>query len=1373
MTSRDTPPGAEPNVSARPPAITGRFVVERKIGKGGMAQVYAVQELKTGRQLALKRLQALGDPNKQRRSVELFEREFYTLAHLKHPRVVEVYDYGVAEDGPFYTMELLDGGGLEQLSPLPWRQAASVARDIASVLSLVHARLLVYRDLNPRNVRCTAEGTAKLIDFGALCAMGQSHQLVGTPAYCAPEMLDMQPLDARTDLYALGATLYFMLTGRHAYPARSFDQLRQYWVAEPRTPRQLVPQVPPALDALVMHLLHPDPSVRPASAAEVAEQLLVIEGRTCDDLALYGAAYLTTPTLVGREPVLTRVRRRVARARDRRGGAMLFEGPPGVGRSRLLAACLLEAKLLGALALRADAQDARSDWGVLRALCSQLLLLAGDLTRRAAGSERELLARALPELAETPAADSGSQPPPDGSLRAGLLSAVRTWLCAIAAERPLIIAIDDLHAIDEPSSAALALLIHSLKDQRVLVIGSVPSSSLQDPPAALRLFADGAITHRLDALSKAETLELLRSVFGDVQHLQLVAQELYAISQGNPQALLGLAQSLVEQELAKHRAGVWTLPESIGRGVLPSTMAQALRKRVEQLTPLAREVAQYLVLAVDRSLSFDECLGLCAHSPALQVNEALNELMRQQLVASSGVHYELKQRGAAEPLESLLEKSPETARNMHRKLAELFRRRGDEELRRTRHMFAAGDDADALDVLLAESERSMTLTDNDSDAYGQLATSLPPDWFELFRRGLALCDGHARPRQARYSLANRLAGLVDVMNVPGEISYPTLRGLLDQLAQDSGLADYEALDPTQPPLDRLKQAIGMAQARYTAAPEHARGYDPLTAIQRTVRTTSAVAGYAAKNLDWQLLQQVPSLAPFVPLSHAVNVVYGLVRGVTARTTSRFDAARGAYLQLIAQTETPGSTGIGETHERLLRVGVMFGLGVIEASMGLESCLRWAREVEVEPLHRVSAQLIRFLNALWQGQPHEADRLQREIELMRLRDSPRQLLEGIHLIGEATVNALSDDLTRMKRSCQSIDALARRQKPWEVVAIYARAEHRRICGDLNAALRDLESLLASQRAGQHQIWPSAAAAHVRVLYELGFYQDACMVGQHYLQDANSAGLEHEVNHLKLPLALAYAETKQPAHARRLLDEVLTRLRTLGASGLNLLLAYETAARIALIQRDAKTYEQYMRLALDCAHSHHPAAPTLVARCEKLKRHARANERRRTPTLLGLAELDDDLTTGLDPQERAHKILGLLIDASGARGGVLYLQRPQGLELCAQTPDAELSDRLVEHTTSFLYTHVHQNEEQTQTLDADEAPLIGPEALWHDADGDRYRPLLLSHQNDRGFVITGVVVLIERCDETLKNPGKLIARASALAAMSGDAELTHVN
>src|SRR5262249_829667 len=156
---------------------------------------------------------------------------------------VRAYDYGVDGEQPYYTMELLDGGDLRELSPLPWPDVCSIAYDICSALSLLHSRGLVHRDVTPRNIRRTASGQAKLMDFGLLSPMGETTLLAGTPPFVAPELMGTMSLDGRSDLFALGTTLYYTLTNRQPFPARNFEQLRDGWRSTPPRPSNLAREV--------------------------------------------------------------------------------------------------------------------------------------------------------------------------------------------------------------------------------------------------------------------------------------------------------------------------------------------------------------------------------------------------------------------------------------------------------------------------------------------------------------------------------------------------------------------------------------------------------------------------------------------------------------------------------------------------------------------------------------------------------------------------------------------------------------------------------------------------------------------------------------------------------------------------------------------------------------------------------------------------------------------------------------------------------------------------------------------------------------------------------------------------------------------------
>ena len=237
-----------PKEAASQSLIGDRYQIEERLGRGGMACVYRVTDCMNLRSLALKQLTLPDDAAHRRELAALFEREYHTLAQLSHPRVIEVYDYGLSELGPYYTMELLDGGDMRERAPIPWREACALAIDVCSSLALLHSRRLVHRDVSPRNVRCTRNGLGKLIDFGAMAPIGQGGQIVGTPPFVAPEVVLRSLVDGRTDLFSLGGTLYYALTGRSPFAAREFAQLQEAWGQKPAPPSSRVADSPAALD---------------------------------------------------------------------------------------------------------------------------------------------------------------------------------------------------------------------------------------------------------------------------------------------------------------------------------------------------------------------------------------------------------------------------------------------------------------------------------------------------------------------------------------------------------------------------------------------------------------------------------------------------------------------------------------------------------------------------------------------------------------------------------------------------------------------------------------------------------------------------------------------------------------------------------------------------------------------------------------------------------------------------------------------------------------------------------------------------------------------------------------------------------------------
>src|SRR5262245_53475904 len=200
-------------IAERCDGAAARYDVQQELARGGMGVVYRAVDRTTGRALALKRSLA-EQTAKEELSRSMLRREYQTLVTLRHPHIIQVYDCGVDELGPYYTMELLDGADLRTKCPLPWREVCAYLRDIASSLALLHSRRLLHCDVTVANIRLTSEGRAKLLDFGTLASFGRNTVLAGTPPTMAPEILAREELDQCVDLYALGGTAYYALTGQ-------------------------------------------------------------------------------------------------------------------------------------------------------------------------------------------------------------------------------------------------------------------------------------------------------------------------------------------------------------------------------------------------------------------------------------------------------------------------------------------------------------------------------------------------------------------------------------------------------------------------------------------------------------------------------------------------------------------------------------------------------------------------------------------------------------------------------------------------------------------------------------------------------------------------------------------------------------------------------------------------------------------------------------------------------------------------------------------------------------------------------------------------------------------------------------------------------
>jgi serine/threonine protein kinase len=293
------------------PTRIGPYLVERKLGSGGMGTVYLATHEQTGRIVALKLL----SPSLAREEglVARFMREIAALQKLKNPHVVELFDHGVDGDMYYYAMEYVPGetltARLRREKRIPWREMIDLSIEICVALKSAHDAGIIHRDLKPSNLLLTPDGNLKLTDFGVAQVFAGSKLtvtggIIGTAEYMSPEQGQGRRITKRSDLYALGAVMYVMLTGRPPFTGKTtLDVIHKHKYSQFDRPRTIVPEIPYWLDEIVCQLMEKDPEKRPADAfvvnrrlqevlkkVEIANSEQTLGGSTQNDASTFNAA---------------------------------------------------------------------------------------------------------------------------------------------------------------------------------------------------------------------------------------------------------------------------------------------------------------------------------------------------------------------------------------------------------------------------------------------------------------------------------------------------------------------------------------------------------------------------------------------------------------------------------------------------------------------------------------------------------------------------------------------------------------------------------------------------------------------------------------------------------------------------------------------------------------------------------------------------------------------------------------------------------------------------------------------------------------------------------------------------------------------------
>jgi tetratricopeptide (TPR) repeat protein/tRNA A-37 threonylcarbamoyl transferase component Bud32 len=1125
----------EPEVPSE--LLAGRYRLGDKLGEGGMGAVYRATEIASGRVVALKRLLSTMAGAKRASAEALFEREYHTLVRLKHPRIIEVYDYGLTPDGPFYTMELLDGQDLVKAAPLPFKEVCRVLRDIASSLALIHAHRLLHRDVSPRNVRLTAQG-AKLIDFGALAPFGASADVIGTPTCMAPEILNCQVLDQRTDLYALGAVAYWALTRRNAYAARRLNELQSAWKTPPAPPSELVPGIPPALDTLVLSLLSLDPMARPANAAAVIDQLTVIGELTPEEHEQTADHYLHSGRMVGRKEEVTFIQRAFTRLLRGTGGELVVDGAPGIGKTRLLQEVALEAQLKGIAVLKSDAQANPEPFGLAVALSMNLLAVSPDLARRLAEPHASTLAHLSADLRRKLGDPELAASSPDhAERRARVQTALHEWFLAFSRTQPVVLAIDNLQAADDNSAAFLAALGRKAKRARLVILATQRMGDKVEAPLAVKALRKRSNGIKLGALAQDAFEELVASLFGNVENAGRMAKLLFERSAGNPQQGMALAQLLVKKQIAKYVAGTWVLPFTVSIRELPSRVEQVAALRCASLSPLARRIADGLSVYT-KPLPIEKCLALVENATEQEVFAALDELVSEQVLSVDKNQYRFAQQSLREAVLQQMDDARRRRLHLHAAEALLASAQLGIGLRieAAWHLMRAGEEGRGADLMVSagrEFQRNESMTESPAQVVEALHTAAMV---------------YEKQQRSDYELATLLFPLVTLgFHIDWHVTLKYAERAIDIGLRITGLGLAQKLSRFLGRKLGLIVALVIAGVRFGRQKKRGLKYDLRQAIGAFCGIVpAAVATHAICYETDKVRQLTAKLEPLRLFGegHIATLMHDFAGVQVSLSEGRELEGRMMLEQLLVKFEAPHvAATLGEGHFKSIYGGILFGLGTVYPYQFGDTTLQIAERMEKLGVRTwaMGADQIRLLHHAFRGETERVQYYRERVELYAVQGGTSWQTEVFWPVLLLAGDTLAGDTIAVRRAAEQ---LARRAEDVPGLSDYAQAAHAiylYLRGNLEEAVFAFEAILPKLTPRQRVAWHSIRAFYADALNRAGEPERAKRIAEEVLQRMVPGEEVMVLRFLEPERQLALAEAGLGNHARaaQILDALLMR------------------------------------------------------------------------------------------------------------------------------------------------------------------------------------------------------------------------------------------
>jgi tetratricopeptide (TPR) repeat protein len=609
----------------------GRYQVKKLLGEGGKKKVYLAHDALLDRDVAFALIKTSKLDNSARKRIT---REAQAMGKLgDHPNIVTIHDMGEHEGQPYIVLPVMVGGDVEGLiekapdHKLPLEQAIVIGKCVCQGLEFAHSKGIIHRDLKPGNVWLSADGTAKIGDFGLAVAVDlsrltQSGMMVGTVSYMPPEQAMGGKVTEQADLYSLGAMLYEMVTGRPPFIGEdSVAIIGQHINTLPVSPAWHRSDLSPALETLILQLLEKDPAKRPSSASDVLQALELIdadkaeptkEASTIADNPLYRRVF------VGRESELKQLQNAFDGAVSGQGALMMVVGEPGIGKTAICEQLKTYVTLRGGKTLLGHCYEEGSlslpYLAFVEAMRSYVLSREATDLQKELGTGAADVAHIVSEIREKLKVKPRPKGDPEEE-RYRLMQAVTGFLSNAANVQPLLVVLEDLHDADKGTLEMLTQVSRHLDGTRLLIVGTYRdvevdrSHPLSAALAELRRVSTyGRVLLR--GLNADEVRRMLESITREEIPWGL-AEAVHRQTEGNPLFVQEVVRYLAEQGLLTQREGRWrptrdtplemSIPEGL-RDVIGKRLS-LISKECNELLSVATVIGREFPLEVLKKVS--------------------------------------------------------------------------------------------------------------------------------------------------------------------------------------------------------------------------------------------------------------------------------------------------------------------------------------------------------------------------------------------------------------------------------------------------------------------------------------------------------------------------------------------------------------------------------------------------------------------------------------------------------------------------------------------------------------------------------------------------------------------------------------------------